>query len=66
MSRFPRGLDAAYLQHEHEERMRRVLAIAPGRPSQPLRIVFEGRELLALPNGAIARVDGGDPGDESD
>lgn len=27
MSRWPRGIDAAYLEHEHRERMRRVLAL---------------------------------------
>lgn len=64
MSRWPRGLDAAYLEHETQQRLERVLALRPHPRRLTARISFEGREYIVTPKGAMARVDGGDPGDE--
>ncbi len=53
MSRWPRGIDAAYLKHEGEERMKRVLAI---------RVAYGCFADQILPESIVDR----DPGDEDD
>lgn len=68
MSRWPRGIDAAYLQHESDERLRRVLALdvrygSCAKPARPVRVTYNGIEYIIV-DGIGARVDGGDPGDE--
>lgn len=55
MSRWPRGIDLAYLQHESEQRIARIVEMTERR-------LRELRLRQPLPNPIIDR----DPGDEDD